>query len=61
VLALAALVFLPHMIQDDGRLLDRYVAYVKRTDPDSHPALRLAVDQTFHVVVLFGLALLVGA
>jgi Protein of unknown function (DUF3307) len=61
VLALAALVFLPHMVQDDGRLLDRYVLYVKRTNPDSHPAVRLAVDQTLHVVVLFGLALLVAA
>lgn len=61
VLALAALVFLPHLVQDDGRLLDRYVLYVKRTDPSAHPALRLAVDQTFHLVVLFGLALLVGA
>jgi hypothetical protein len=61
VLALAALVFLPHLVQDDGRLLDRYVLYVKRTDPNAHPALRLAVDQTFHLVVLFGLALLVGA
>jgi hypothetical protein len=61
VLALAALVSLPHMIQDDGRLLDSYVVHVKRTDPGSHPAVRLAVDQTFHLVVLFGLALLVAA
>jgi Protein of unknown function (DUF3307) len=61
VLALAALVFGPHLVQDDGRLLDRYVAYVNRTDPAGHPAVRLAVDQTFHLVVLLGLALLVGA
>jgi hypothetical protein len=60
VLALAALVFGPHLAQDDGRLLDGYVVHVKRTNPDSHPAVRLAVDQTMHVVVLFGLALLVG-
>ncbi|HEY6777968.1 MAG TPA: DUF3307 domain-containing protein [Thermoleophilaceae bacterium] len=61
VLALAALVFGTHLVQDDGRMLDRYVVYVKRTDPVRHPAVRLAVDQTFHVVVLFGLAVLVGA
>jgi hypothetical protein len=60
VFALAALVFLPHLVQDDGRLVDRYVATVKRTNPDKHPAVRLAADQTFHIVVLFGLALLVG-
>jgi hypothetical protein len=35
--------------------------HVKRTDPTGHPAVRLAVDQTLHVVVLFGLALLVAA
>jgi Protein of unknown function (DUF3307) len=60
VLALAALVFGTHLVQDDGRLLDRYIVLVKRTDPGSHPAVRLAADQTFHVLVLFGLALLVG-
>jgi Protein of unknown function (DUF3307) len=61
VFALAALVFIPHLIQDDGRLLDGYVVHIKRTNPAAHPAVRLAVDQTLHVVVLFGLALLVGA
>jgi hypothetical protein len=60
VFALAALVFGTHLVQDDGRLLDQYVLHVKRTDPDRHPAVRLAVDQTLHVLVLFGLALLVG-
>ena len=50
-----------HLVQDDGRLLDRYILHVKRTNPANHPALRVAVDQTFHVVVLFGLAVLVGA
>jgi len=61
VLALAALVFGTHLVQDDGRLLDGYVAHVKRTDPTQHPALRVAVDQTFHVLVLFALALVVAA
>jgi hypothetical protein len=61
VFALAALVFIPHLIQDDGRLLDGYVVHVKRTNPAAHPAVRVAADQTLHVVVLFGLALLVGS
>jgi uncharacterized protein DUF3307 len=61
VFALAALIFGTHLVQDDGRLLDGFVVHVKRTDPADHPAVRLAVDQTLHVVVLFGLALLVGA
>jgi hypothetical protein len=61
VFALAALIFGTHLVQDDGRLLDGYVLHVKRTNPADHPAVRAAVDQTFHLVLLFGLALLVGA
>jgi Protein of unknown function (DUF3307) len=61
VFAAAALVFGTHLVQDDGRLLDRYAVYVKRTDPRDHPAVMVAVDQTLHIVVLFGLALAVGA
>jgi Protein of unknown function (DUF3307) len=61
VLALAAVIFVTHLVQDDGRLLDRYVVHVKRTDPRRHPAVVVAVDQTLHVVVLFALALAVNA
>ena len=57
-LAIAALVFATHLIQDDGRLLDSYIRAVKHTDPRGHPVVTIAVDQTMHVVVLFGLALL---
>jgi len=57
VLALAAVIFATHLVQDDGRLLDRYAVGVKRTNPRSHPAVMVAVDQTLHVVVLFALAL----
>jgi hypothetical protein len=34
---------------------------VKHTDPANHPMVTVAVDQTFHVLVLFGLALLAVA
>ena len=35
-------------IQDDGRLLGRYMSRVKRLDPLADPAVAAAVDQTFH-------------
>ena len=53
--AIAAGVFLPHLVQDDGRLLSAYVRTVKRTEP-APGMLMLAVDQSFHLLVLFGLA-----
>ena len=56
--AVITLIFVTHLIQDDGRLLDGYIRTVKHADPRRHPAVTVAVDQTLHVVVLFGLALL---
>jgi hypothetical protein len=53
-------VAIPHMVQDDGRLLDSYMASVKGLSQTS-PGLRVAVDQAFHIVFLFGTALLVVA
>lgn len=61
VLAVAALVAGPHLVQDDGRLVAAYVRQVKRTDPSSHPAVTVAVDQTLHVAALFLLALVAAA
>ena len=58
LLAVAALLFATHVVQDDGRLLEAYARRVKRLDPDSHPLVVIAVDQSLHVVTLFGLALL---
>ena len=57
--ALAAGIALPHMLQDDGRLLSAYVRKVKHTEPQPG-MLMLAVDQSFHIVVLFGLAVAAG-
>jgi hypothetical protein len=59
VAALAAAVLVPHAVQDDGRLLGAYVRTVKRTEP-APGMLMLAVDQCFHLVVLFGLAVAAG-
>jgi hypothetical protein len=61
VLALAAVLAATHALQDDGRLLDAYMRIVKRADPERHPTVTVAVDQTMHVLVLFGLALIAVA
>ena len=59
-LAVAAGVALPHCVQDDGRLLRAYARIVKRTEPGPG-ILMLAVDQSFHLVVLFALAVAAAA
>ena len=59
-IATAALIAVPHMVQDDGRLLTVYMLRVKHTDPREHPSVAAAADQSFHFVALFLTALLVG-
>ena len=59
-IAIGFVVAVPHLIQDDGRLLDAYMARVKGLAQTS-PGLRVAVDQSFHLLFLFGTALLVVA
>ena len=54
------LIALPHMIQDDGRLLDAYMRRVKGVEPVPGSGLLVAVDQAWHVLVLFLIALLAG-
>jgi hypothetical protein len=56
----AALIAVPHMVQDDGRLLTMYMLRVKHTDPRANPAVAGAADQAFHFLALFLTALLVG-
>jgi hypothetical protein len=60
-IATAALIGVPHWVQDDGRLLAAYIVRVKHTDPARHPSVAAAADQTFHFVALFLVALWVGA
>ena len=55
----ALLIALPHMLQDDGRLLDVYMRRVKGVEPKPG-GLLIAVDQSWHVLALFLVALLVG-
>ncbi len=52
------LIAVPHAIQDDGRLLHAYMRKVKGLDPDVNLPVSIAVNQTFHLLTLLGLALL---
>ena len=58
-LLVAAGIFLPHLIQDDGRLLSAYIRTVKRCGTESEREIFTAVDQSFHLIVLFATALIV--
>jgi hypothetical protein len=55
----AALIFLPHLVLDDGRFVRAYLANVKRAEAFD-VGLAASVDQSFHVLSLFLVALLVG-
>jgi hypothetical protein len=59
-LGTALAIAVPHMVQDDGRLLDAYMRRVKGVEPQVGSVLLLAVDQSFHLFALFLLALIVG-
>jgi hypothetical protein len=61
VVAVAAGIAIPHLVQDDGRLLALYVRRVKGCDIAAFPLVGAAVDQTLHIVALFGLALLAAS
>lgn len=61
VVGVAALIFVPHLVQDDGRLLRAYIGRVKGLGATTNPTVFAAVDQTFHLVTLFAIALLAAA
>lgn len=48
-------VAIPHLLVDDGRLVDAWLREVKRAQHPP-PALIVAVDQSFHVICLLGAA-----
>jgi hypothetical protein len=56
----AVLVFLPHLVIDDGRIVRLYLSRVKRAD-GFDVGLAASVDQSFHVLSLFLVAILLGA
>jgi hypothetical protein len=55
----AALVAVPHLAIDDRRVVELWVRHVKRA-PELAPEVQIAVDQSFHVLCLIGVALLVS-
>jgi|SRR3954447_5652811 hypothetical protein len=61
VLWVAALIAAPHLVQDDGRLIARYVSDVKGARGPGTEGIVALVDQSFHVLALFALALLAGS
>jgi hypothetical protein len=55
----AALIFLPHLVLDDGRFIRAYLTNVKHVE-GFDVGIAASVDQSFHVLSLFLVALLVG-
>jgi hypothetical protein len=58
-LGIAALIAVPHMAIDDGRLLEAYMRKVKHVGGDNAD-LRSRVDQSAHIVCLWAAARLAG-
>jgi hypothetical protein len=56
--ALLAVIFLPHLVQDDARALIAWNRIVKRSYLPPGDPVYMAIDQAFHFVFLFGTALL---
>jgi hypothetical protein len=61
VALLAAGIFIPHLVQDDGRLLSAYIVRVKGCGAESSKTVYTSVDQSLHLIVLFLTALVVHA
>jgi len=57
-LVLLPAVFIPHLVQDDGRSLSAWNRAVKGSSPQPGGLVYTMVDQSFHIVVLFATALL---
>jgi hypothetical protein len=61
LVALAAGIFLPHLVEDDGRLVMSYIVRVKGPGAATSPAVYQTVDQSLHLLMLFATALVVHA
>ena len=58
---IGALIAVPHLIQDDGRLLAAYVGRVKGRTAVDEISVMAAADQSFHILALFLTALLAAS
>jgi hypothetical protein len=61
VIAVAAVIFAAHLVQDDGRLLTAYIKRVKGPGAAANPMVFTAVDQSLHIITLFVIALWAGS
>ena len=59
-IAAAVLIYLPHLVFDDGRVVGLYLSRVKRAKTFD-VGLAASVDQSFHVVSLWAVAMVLGA
>ncbi len=59
VAALTAGIFIPHLVQDDGRALSAYIVRIKGCGAESSKTVYTSVDQSLHLIVLFVTALIV--
>lgn len=60
-IAIAAVIFTPHLLIDDARLLGLYMRRVKGCPDPVPPLLTAAVDQSLHLICLWGTALLAAS
>ncbi len=60
-IALLAVISIPHLVQDDARVLISWNRIVKRSFVPPGDPVYMAIDQSFHFVFLFGTALLAVA
>jgi hypothetical protein len=58
---IAGVIAIPHLIQDDGRVLGAYVRRIKGPSALEERSVLAAADQSFHVLALFLTALLAGS
>ena len=57
-IGLTALIFIPHLVQDDARALMVWNQRIKGATFEPGDTVYMAVDQSFHLIFLFGTALL---
>ena len=60
-IGLLAVISIPHLVQDDARVLIAWNRIVKRSFVPPGDPVYMAIDQSFHFVFLFGTALLAVA
>ena len=61
VVAVVALVAVPHWIQDDGRLLTLYLKAIKGPGAAANKTVAAAADQSFHALALLLVSFLAGS